>query len=160
MTATRRWPVAILGATGAVGQTFIRQLAGHPWFEIAELAAQAGLPAAALEETVRRYNAQVAKGVDPDFGRFGPGQPLQPVAVAQPPFYAVQFFPLTRKSMGGVAIDRDCRVIDARQQPIPGLLAAGELTGLAGINGKAGLEGTFLGPSMLTGRIAGRTALH
>jgi aspartate-semialdehyde dehydrogenase len=32
-------PVAILGATGAVGQTFIRQLAGHPWFEIAELAA-------------------------------------------------------------------------------------------------------------------------
>lgn len=32
-------PVAILGATGAVGQTFIRCLAGHPWFEIAELAA-------------------------------------------------------------------------------------------------------------------------
>jgi aspartate-semialdehyde dehydrogenase len=39
MTMARRWPVAILGATGAVGQTFIRQLAGHPWFEIAELAA-------------------------------------------------------------------------------------------------------------------------
>lgn len=37
--ASRRWPVAILGATGAVGQTFIRQLATHPWFEIAELAA-------------------------------------------------------------------------------------------------------------------------
>lgn len=35
----RRWPVAILGATGAVGQTFIRRLAGHPWFEIAEVAA-------------------------------------------------------------------------------------------------------------------------
>jgi aspartate-semialdehyde dehydrogenase len=35
----RRWPVAILGATGAVGQTFIRCLANHPWFEIAELAA-------------------------------------------------------------------------------------------------------------------------
>ncbi len=34
-----RWPVAILGATGAVGQTFIRQLVDHPWFEIAELAA-------------------------------------------------------------------------------------------------------------------------
>jgi aspartate-semialdehyde dehydrogenase len=46
MTATRtpppaghRWPVAILGATGAVGQTFIRCLRNHPWFEIAELAA-------------------------------------------------------------------------------------------------------------------------
>lgn len=37
--ASRRWPVAVLGATGAVGQTFIRQLANHPWFEIAELAA-------------------------------------------------------------------------------------------------------------------------
>ncbi len=36
---SRRWPVAILGATGAVGQTFIRRLVGHPWFEIAELAA-------------------------------------------------------------------------------------------------------------------------
>lgn len=35
----KRWPVAILGATGAVGQTFIRLLADHPWFEIAELAA-------------------------------------------------------------------------------------------------------------------------
>lgn len=34
-----RWPVAVLGATGAVGQTFIRRLAGHPWFEIRELAA-------------------------------------------------------------------------------------------------------------------------
>jgi aspartate-semialdehyde dehydrogenase len=39
LAAGRRWPVAILGATGAVGQTFIRQLAAHPWFEIAELAA-------------------------------------------------------------------------------------------------------------------------
>jgi aspartate-semialdehyde dehydrogenase len=39
LTPGRRWPVAILGATGAVGQTFIRQLAGHPWFDIAELAA-------------------------------------------------------------------------------------------------------------------------
>jgi len=35
----KRWPVAILGATGAVGQTFIRLLANHPWFEIAEVAA-------------------------------------------------------------------------------------------------------------------------
>ena len=34
-----RYPVAILGATGAVGQTFIRLLANHPWFEITELAA-------------------------------------------------------------------------------------------------------------------------
>jgi aspartate-semialdehyde dehydrogenase len=35
----RRTPVAVLGATGAVGQTFIRLLVDHPWFRIAELAA-------------------------------------------------------------------------------------------------------------------------
>jgi len=34
-----RLPVAVLGATGAVGQTFIRLLAGHPWFRLAEVAA-------------------------------------------------------------------------------------------------------------------------
>ncbi len=34
-----RIPVAVLGATGAVGQTFIRLLDGHPWFELAEVAA-------------------------------------------------------------------------------------------------------------------------
>jgi aspartate-semialdehyde dehydrogenase len=34
-----RWPVAVLGATGAVGQTFVRLLAGHPWFRLAEVAA-------------------------------------------------------------------------------------------------------------------------
>lgn len=35
----QRLPVAILGATGAVGQTFVRLLEGHPWFEVTELAA-------------------------------------------------------------------------------------------------------------------------
>lgn len=37
--ADTRIPVAVLGATGAVGQTFIRCLADHPWFRIAEVAA-------------------------------------------------------------------------------------------------------------------------
>jgi aspartate-semialdehyde dehydrogenase len=37
--ANSKWPVAILGATGAVGQTFIRLLADHPWFTVAEVAA-------------------------------------------------------------------------------------------------------------------------
>ena len=32
-------PVAVLGATGAVGQTFVRLLEDHPWFELAEVAA-------------------------------------------------------------------------------------------------------------------------
>jgi len=56
-------------------------------------------------------------------------------------------------------VDISCRVLDQNQRPIPGLYAAGEVTGFAGINGKAGLEGTFLGPSIITGRIAARAVL-
>ena len=36
---SRKWPVAVLGATGAVGQMFVRLLQNHPWFELTELAA-------------------------------------------------------------------------------------------------------------------------
>lgn len=62
------WPVAVLGATGAVGQTFVRLLDGHPWFHVVELAAsersagrayvnaarwiEGEMPAAARERTV------------------------------------------------------------------------------------------------------------
>jgi aspartate-semialdehyde dehydrogenase len=35
----KRIPVAVLGATGAVGQRFVQRLENHPWFEIAALAA-------------------------------------------------------------------------------------------------------------------------
>ena len=38
-TPVTRWPVAVLGATGAVGQAFIRLLEGHPWFDLVEVAA-------------------------------------------------------------------------------------------------------------------------
>ena len=69
-TPTKRWPVAVLGATGAVGQTFVRLLADHPWFELAEVAAsdrsagrpyaeacrwlEGELPASVASLTVRR----------------------------------------------------------------------------------------------------------
>src|SRR5688500_11577697 len=49
----RRIPVAILGATGAVGQTFIRCLKDHPWFEIAELAASERSAGKAYAEATR-----------------------------------------------------------------------------------------------------------
>lgn len=39
MTAARRIPVAVLGATGSVGQRFVELLADHPWFELAALCA-------------------------------------------------------------------------------------------------------------------------
>ncbi len=121
---------------------------------IEALAEAAGLPKAALAETVGRYNQMVRDGVDKDFGR-----PRFGGEMGSPPFYAVTFFPLARKSMGGIRIDTDARVVDKEGKPIAGLLAAGEVTGFGGINGKAGLEGTFLGPSIVTGRVAGRTIL-
>ncbi len=123
------------------------------------LAERLGLPKAVLGATLGRYNELVASGEDTDFGRFAAGREERPRSIATPPFYAVQFFPLSRKSMGGVRIDTSGRVVDKDEKPLAGLYAAGELTGLAGINGKAGLEGTFLGPSIVTGRMAGRTAV-
>ncbi|HEY6089813.1 MAG TPA: aspartate-semialdehyde dehydrogenase [Gemmatimonadaceae bacterium] len=49
----KKWPVAVLGATGAVGQTFVRLLADHPWFEIAELAASERSAGKKYGETTR-----------------------------------------------------------------------------------------------------------
>lgn len=55
-TASRvagRVPVAVLGATGAVGQTFIRLLADHPWLELAEVAASSRSAGRPYEEATR-----------------------------------------------------------------------------------------------------------
>jgi flavocytochrome c len=129
-----------------------------------ELARKAGLPAKNLVEAIRRYNSLVEQGADTDFERFGPDKTeynnTASPKIETPPYYAMQAFPLTRKSMGGVAIDRSCRVLTKDRKPIAGLYAVGELTGLAGINGKAALEGTFLGPCIVTGRVAGRSILR
>lgn len=128
---------------------------------ISELAQAAGLPPEALNQTIIRWNRMVTEGKDTDFGRIGRDQLTwsNPPKIEKPPFYAVQFLPLTRKSMGGVAIDCSCRVTDRSGRPIPGLYAVGELTGLAGVNGKASIEGTFLGTCILTGRVAGRAVM-
>jgi predicted oxidoreductase len=77
-------------------------------------------------------------------------------------YYAIQLFPLARKNFGGVKTDLRCRVLNKYFEPIPGLYAAGEVAGMAGghINGKAGLEGTMLGPSIFSGRVAGAWAAH
>ncbi|MBM4076461.1 MAG: FAD-binding protein [Planctomycetes bacterium] len=128
-----------------------------------ELAELSGLPANNLVATIARYNELVELGEDTDFGRFGPGKPdfsnKASPKITTPPYYAMQTFPLTRKSMGGVAIDLQSRVIDKQGKAISGLYAVGELAGLAGINGKAALEGTFLGPCIVTGRVAARSIL-
>jgi predicted oxidoreductase len=129
---------------------------------VAELAKDAGIPEEAFSETIARFNRSVDQGTDSDFGRFGQGDaaplPCQAVMrLEQPPFYAMHLYPLARKSMGGIQIDNEGHVLEEEGGVVPGLYAAGEVTGFGGINGKAGLEGTFLGPSILTGRVSGRS---
>jgi flavocytochrome c len=95
---------------------------------------------------------------DPAFGKSLAGSKRFDTA----PYYGVQIFPLARKNFGGVKTDLHCRVLDQHFEPIPGLYAAGEIAGMAGghINGKAGLEGTMLGPALFSGRVAGGWAAH
>jgi predicted oxidoreductase len=76
------------------------------------------------------------------------------------PLVAIREFIISRKSMGGLQTDLESRVLDQRGQPVPGLFAAGEAAGFGGggMNGKRGLEGTFLGGCIFGGRIAGKVA--
>ena len=69
------------------------------------------------------------------------------------PLIAIREFIISRKSMGGLQTDLSCRVLDRAGEPIPGLYAAGESAGFGGggMNGKRGLEGTFLGGCLLGG---------
>jgi len=123
------------------------------------LAETAGLPVAALVDSVERFNRFVEQAVDTDFGRIGPGSSATPpLPIRKPPYYALQLFPMTRKSMGGLVVDHETRVLGGAGQVLTGLYAAGEVTGVAGINGRNGGSGTFLGPSVLMGRMAGRSA--
>ena len=121
-----------------------------------KLALAMGVPPENLRASVSRYNELTIQGIDVDFQAFGEKTFPKPKPIDASPFYAAQFFPLTRKSMGGVDVDLDCRVLDKAGHVIPGLRAVGEVTGFGGINGKAALEGTFLGPGIYMGRIAGR----
>jgi succinate dehydrogenase/fumarate reductase flavoprotein subunit len=124
-----------------------------------ELAAKAGLPAYSLRTTVETWNRMVNLGEDYQFERFSQADKPGTIApISDPPYYALRVYPLTRKSMGGPKINIYAQVMSTADVPIPGLYAAGELTGVAGINGKHGGSGTFLGPSVLTGRVAGKSA--
>lgn len=106
-----------------------------------QLAQVTGLPIDALTKSVTEYNERHKSKIQ------------------TPPFYAAQLFPLARKSMGGISIDHEARVLSSQAKAIAGLYAAGEATGEANINGKQALEGTFLGPAIITGRMAARTVL-
>lgn len=124
---------------------------------LAGLAAETGLDAVRLVQSVDNYNAlvaQLARGEAPRTEQ--PSLCSGAKTIVQPPYYAVQRYILSRKSMGGIRIDTSARVVATDGRMIPGLYAAGEASGFAGINGRAALEGTHLGPSIVTGRMAGR----
>ena len=72
------------------------------------------------------------------------------------PLVAIREFILSRKSLGGIQTDLECRVLSRNGTPISGLFAVGEAAGFGGggVHGKRSLEGTFLGGCVLTGRIA------
>jgi predicted oxidoreductase len=127
---------------------------------LAELARRMDVDEATFLATVERYNKALDQKLarEPEFGK-----PLEASKKFDtPPYYAIQLFPLARKNFGGVKTDIRCRVLDRHFEPIAGLYAAGEVAGMAGghINGKAGLEGTMLGPSIFSGRVAGGWAAH
>jgi predicted oxidoreductase len=127
----------------------------HRGDTVADVARSAGLPGRQVTATVGEYNDAFASNPPRDaFGRdLGPLRPID-----RPPYVALQYFPMARKCLGGVRTDLSCRVVGASGSPIAGLFAAGEVAGMAGghINGRAALEGTMFGPSLFSGRIAGR----
>ena len=93
---------------------------GHKSATIAELAQAIGVPVDNLEATVAGYNQAVETGDDADFQRFA-GARGKTNIISEAPFYGLQLFPMTRKSLGGLAIDMQTRVIDANDNPIAGL---------------------------------------
>ncbi|WP_256759429.1 FAD-binding dehydrogenase [Cohnella sp. WQ 127256] len=74
------------------------------------------------------------------------------------PLIAVRLHIVSRKTLGGLQTDLSGRVLDSSGEPIPGLYAAGEVSGFGGggVHGYRALEGTFLGGCLFTGRVAGR----
>ncbi|WP_029910332.1 flavocytochrome c [Pelobacter seleniigenes] len=105
----------------------------------------------ALPETIKAYNAYQSTGKDLAFGRSD-----MPLNLTKPPFYAVRVAPGIHHTMGGVAIDPDSEVLDLQSWPIPGLYAAGEVTG--GVHGFNRLGGNAIADTVVFGRRAGAHA--
>jgi succinate dehydrogenase/fumarate reductase flavoprotein subunit len=138
-----------------------------PWLtrasSIGELARSIGVPAAALEETVERFNSQAAENADDDFGRggfrwdsfSGLGTPLSPLS--EPPFYALEVVPGCSGTKGGPETDALGRVLRSTGEPIPGLYAAGNAAAYPFGSGYPG-PGATIGPALVFGWLAGETA--
>ena len=110
-----------------------------------------GVDGAALAETLKTYAGYQAAGKDDEFGRESMEFPLD-----QPKYYAALCAPAIHHTMGGVQINTSCEVLNEEGNVIPGLFAAGEITG--GVHGANRLGGNAVTDIVVFGRIAGTGA--
>jgi fumarate reductase flavoprotein subunit len=122
---------------------------------LAELGERTGMDPVTLGATADRYNADCAAGHDSRF--FKDPAAMRPIST--PPFHAVRMLPSVVAVTGyGLRIDPDTRVLGAAGgEPIPGLYAAGEVSGsVLGAQYVGG--GNAVGSALIFGRIAGHSA--
>ena len=116
-----------------------------------ELAEKLGVDPATFAATMETWNKAVSDQKDDEFGRLSFASALDTA-----PYYAIKVSPGIHHTMGGVVINADTQVLDENGNAIPGLLAAGEVTG--GIHGANRVGGNALVDCITYGRIAGRKA--
>ena len=116
-----------------------------------ELGEAMGVDAAAFAETMEKWNGYVEAKNDPDFGRTSFANPLNTA-----PYYAVKVTAGVHHTMGGLKINANTEVLNEKGEVIPGLFAAGEVTG--GVHGANRLGGNAVADFTVFGRIAGAAA--
>lgn len=119
---------------------------------IEDLAKKIGVPANNLKEAVDTYNKAVDTKKDP----LGRAEGVLVNKIIKAPFYAGRVTMKRHHTMGGVIINKDAQVIDRRGNVVPGLYAAGEVTG--GIHGTNRAGGNAMADIFTYGRIAGVNA--
>ena len=116
-----------------------------------ELGKAMGVDAAAFAETMEKWNGYVEAKNDPDFGRTSFANPLNTA-----PYYAIKVTAGVHHTMGGLKINANTEVLNEKGEVIPGLFAAGEVTG--GVHGANRLGGNAVADFTVFGRIAGAAA--
>ncbi len=119
---------------------------------LAELAEKTGMDADKLQASVDEYNSVVRKEVEADQFGFKADNEADK-ELLEGPWYACKKVPTVHHTMGGLKINVSTQVLDANDQPISGLYAAGEVTG--GIHGSNRLGGNAIADCMVFGREAG-----